>query len=161
MGGRNFYAAAAHFWLRPDVRDQRNRPVHQRQHDLPAIESHVPEDAQRRQGLITPGDQVIQLSSEERSVLVSRSFNLLTLLGDQVLEGRSRIGMHRDGGVAEQRFRPGRRDLNRFRFPRQGVEYLITNVPETSLHRFVENLVVANGGLQKRIPVDESFAAVD
>ena len=34
-------------------------------------------------------------------------------------------------------------------------------MPKMPLHRFVEHLVVADGGLQERIPIDQPLAAID
>ncbi len=69
--------------------------------------------------------------------------------------------MHRHGRIAQHGFRPrgGNGDVRRL--ARLGIDHRILEMPEMALDRLVKNLVVADGRLQKRVPVHEPFAAID
>ena len=69
------------------------------------------------------------------------------------MNGNRRIAQHRF------RSRGGDRDVTWFAGFRIDDRILI--VPEVAVDCLAEDLVVADGGLQERVPVNESLAAID
>ena len=68
------------------------------------------------------------------------------------------VRMHRDGGVTEHRFGPGRGNDNVFSpnaFDR------ILDVPQRALHLDLLHLEIGDGGKQLRVPVNEPLVLVD
>ncbi len=81
-------------------------------------------------------------------------------LADQVLVALV-LGMDGDGGVAEHGFRARGGKADELRGG-AGVGFdRITKRPKAAFDRFGERLVVGDGGLQLRVPIDEAFAAKD
>ena len=69
--------------------------------------------------------------------------------------------MNGDCRISQHRFRTcGGHDHMRW-FTRFGVDHRIHEVPEISIDGFVFNFVVADGGTQIGVPVDQSLAAID
>ena len=69
--------------------------------------------------------------------------------------------MNCDGGIAEHGFRTSCGDHDVSRFAGFGVHDGVHEVPEVALGGFVFYFVIADGGVQVSVPVDQSFAAVD
>ncbi len=69
--------------------------------------------------------------------------------------------MNRDGGIAEHGFGARCSNLNPARLARFRIDHGIRNVPEVSLLSHVLDFIVTDGGLQKRVPVDQSLATID
>ena len=70
--------------------------------------------------------------------------------------------MHGDGGVAEHRLRPRRRDGDeRAGVASGGVDDRIFEMPEMALRLDLLDLEIGNRGLQLRVPVDEALVLVD
>mgnify|MGYP003336255603 CR=1 FL=1 len=80
-------------------------------------------------------------------------------LGFRLGQRGGRIGMDRDGGVAEHRLGAGRGDRHVLRLAGARVDHRVVEVPEEAGHRLVEHFVVADRGLQKRVPIHQSLAA--
>jgi len=76
-------------------------------------------------------------------------------------EGRSRVGVDRHRGVAQERLRTGRGDRHARRFAGRRIDDVVADVPEVPLDLLVEDLVVADGRLQEGVPVDQPLAAAD
>jgi hypothetical protein len=120
---------------------------------------------QRRQGMVTASTiKIVELIS----LRIGRYLYLLRLLASRVAVSPLVLEVQRqdrDGRRPRYRRASSQAESSRSRLrsvpPAFGVDDLIAEVPEVSLHRFVENLVIANGGLQEGIPIDESFAAID
>ncbi len=71
------------------------------------------------------------------------------------------IGMHGNGRIAEHRLRPRGGDRHVRRLAGLGVDDRIAEVPEMALDRLVEDLIVADGRLEERVPIDQPLAAID
>ena len=72
--------------------------------------------------------------------------------------------MDRHRRVAQHRLRPRGGDSHVLRLAGQRIAYRhnrVVEVPEVPRHRLVKDLVVADGRLQHRVPVDQPLAAVD
>jgi len=69
--------------------------------------------------------------------------------------------MDRDGRVAQHRLRPRRGDRDVPRLASLRVDDRIVEVPEVPGHRLMKDLVVADGRLKRRVPVDQPLTAVD
>ena len=69
--------------------------------------------------------------------------------------------MHGHGRIAQHGLRPRGGNRHVVGSPGSRIDHRILEVPEMALHRLVENLVVADGRLQERVPVDQPFAAID
>ena len=69
--------------------------------------------------------------------------------------------MDRNRRIAQHRFGPCRRDRYLGRFARLRVDHWVMEIPEIARHGLMKNLVVTDGGMQKCIPVDQSFAPID
>src|SRR5688572_24075695 len=72
--------------------------------------------------------------------------------------------MHGHGGVAEQRLWPRCGDGDKLRIallPSGVLHHGVFEVPEMALHRLLEHLVVADGGLKKSVPIHQPLTAVD
>ncbi len=69
--------------------------------------------------------------------------------------------MNGNRGVTQHGFRPRRCDFNIRGFTRLGIDDLVSNMPEEAFAGFVKDLVVTDGGLQKRVPIDQAFATID
>ena len=77
------------------------------------------------------------------------------------LERGGRIGMHGHGRVAQHRLGPRGGDRDVRRFARLGIDDRIAEMPEVARHGFVKHFVVADGRLQKRVPIHQPLAAID
>ena len=71
------------------------------------------------------------------------------------------VGMHRHGRVTEHRLGARGGDGDMCRLARFGVDHRIIEMPEVTFGDFVEDLVVAHGRLQIRVPIHEPLATVD
>ena len=69
--------------------------------------------------------------------------------------------MNSHGSITQHRFRAGGRNDNMIRLTGPGIDNRILEVPEISLYSFRKYFVVAYGSLQKRIPVYQSFPAIN
>ena len=70
--------------------------------------------------------------------------------------------MHRDGGVAEQGFGAGGgNDQHRRCRLAGGIGDRVADVPERALFLLAHHLQIGDGGVQHRIPVHQSLAAID
>ncbi len=67
------------------------------------------------------------------------------------------VGMHRDGGVAQHRFRTRRRDHD----VAIGIDEWIAQVPQVAVFFRGDDLEIRECGLQHRVPVHQTLAAVD
>ena len=68
------------------------------------------------------------------------------------------VGMHRDGGVAQHRLRPSRRDGDETAWLLQN---LVAYLPEAAFLLFVNDLKIGDGGLATRTPINDISAAID
>src|SRR5438445_7032678 len=67
------------------------------------------------------------------------------------------VRMHGHRGVAEHRLGPSRRETDEL----VAAFHRVAERPEAALDGFVINLVVSDGGLELRIPIDQPLAAID
>ena len=133
----------------------------ERQNDLAPGFRHFGQLNQTRQRVDAALEQVVEF----RLNFVFFAFRAVGQLGAKLLfdavEFRRRIGVNRDRDVAEHRFRARRRDGNELRLAFLRVDDRVIQVPKVSGDRFVEHFVVADRRLERDVPVDEAFAAVN
>ncbi len=77
------------------------------------------------------------------------------------VESLGGIWMHRHGRVAEHRFGPSGGDRHKLRLAGLRIDHRVPKMPEVPLHRFMEHLVVAHGGLQIGVPIHQALAAIN
>ena len=157
----DFHRAGAQFGLRPDVGDERDFPVLNRQHDHSAVFRHFRQSRQQRQQFHPTFRQVCQLRFNFRLFLFRGFRKVFCPLSFQRVVDFRRVGMDGNGSVPEHGFRSGRGDGNVFRFARLRVDDRVFHVPEMPLNRLAEHFVVADRGLQVGVPVDELLAAIN
>ena len=161
VGRRDLHRTRAEFRLRPFVGNERNLAASERQLQHHAALGHVTQriscgcTAARRSA-----ERVICSSSSPFSFAVAASKLFAQFRADLVERGR-RIRMHRHRRIAEHRFRPRRGDRHVRRLARLRIDHRILEVPEVPLRRFVKNLIIAHGRLQKRVPIHQPLAAID
>ena len=157
----DFHRAGSQFGLRPDVGDERDFPVLNRQHDHSAVFRHFRQSRQQRQQFHPTFCQVCQLRFNFRLFLFRGFCKVFRPLSFQRVVDFRRVGMDGNGSVPEHGFRSGRCDGNVFRFARLRVDDRVFHVPEMPLNGLAEHFVVADCGLQVGVPVDELLAAIN
>ena len=159
VGRRNLHAAGAHLGFGPLVSYERNGPAEERQADMPAGLRHRSERLEVREDVAATGREVIDGRVEIGVFLDRRCCSLFPKRGLGGVEGESRGGVNGHGGVAEERLGPRGGHRHALRLARLRIDDVVADVPEVALHLLVKHLVVANGGLQERVPVDEPLPA--
>ncbi len=142
VGRRDLHAAGAQLRLGPDVGDQRNLAVQQRQLHLAAVAGHVAQAC-------PTAASIVRRRSARSSICFCNVRLVLRRRGGQPLRAssasalikrRGRIGMHGHGRVAEHRFGPRGGDRHVRRLARLGIDHRIAEVPEVALRRSRERL---------------------
>ena len=159
VGGGDLHAAGAHLGLGPLVGHQRDRPAEQGQPDLPAVPRHRRELFEAGQQVAAAGGEVVEGRVYLGDVPGGRGGPLLPQGPFGLVERGGGLRVHGHGRVAQERLRPGRRHGQARRLAGPGIDHVVADVPEVALHRLVEDLVVADGRLQERVPVDQPLAA--
>ena len=161
VGRRDLHAARAHLGLRPFISHEGNRPAEQREPHLPTVLRHRREGFEHGQQVAMPHLKVLDRPVDIGMLLGRCGGTLFTqrLLRLGKRSGRRRVHGHRR--VAKQRLGPRRGHRHAGRLARLRVDDVVADVPEVALHLLVKHLVVAHGGLQERVPVDQPLAATD
>ena len=147
-------AAGAEFRFRPHIAHQRDFASDQRQAHPTAVSRHFGELDQAGQEAFPAAAERFERGLMLGLFLFGTGGDLFGQFGFDPVELPGRVGMDRHGGIAEHRFRARGGDGDELRFSRFRVDHRVIEIPEMAVDRFVENFVVAHGGLKVRVPVD-------
>ena len=161
VGRRDFDTSSPHLGLGPLVGDQRNLSPEKRQFEHPPVARHITKPDQVGEHLRLPTLHLVELSLNLRFQLLRRRGQTLLQIGNRLLQCRRGERMHRDRRIAEHRLGPRRRNGHMGRLVRLRVDHRIVEIPEMAADRLVEDFVVGDGRLQRRVPVDQPFAPID